>query len=230
MVSTDRKFSAQPQRMQLASQPWRSQVTVQPRRVRAVIALAMGFVMVGMTPVYMSTSHKWATFRQVLGGSKLFAMLVLHVYHPAKRLDDQAATWAFLSAVQADLGVPVVHYPTEGADGYWRALELVWAYPGDIVTVEQDIVPTVDQIAELGDCPQGYCAFDFRLANGVPWSDLADGHGFGLAKFSEARRAAIVARPAVPHVPWPDTVPFVHETLKPVHVHRPAVEHHHGLA
>jgi len=157
-------------------------------------------------------------------------MLLLHVFHPDKRTDDQLGTWAFCQAVETFADWIFVHYPTTGEDGYWRALELVWGHNGPVVVLEQDIVPTVDHINRLLYCQRPYCAYDFRLAHGVPWSEVTGGHGFGLAKFSEAARSSIAARPQVPHTPWPDTVPTVHLRLAPVHVHQPVVEHHHGLA
>lgn len=157
-------------------------------------------------------------------------MLILHVYHPDKRRDDQVATWAALWVLAVDPLVPIVHYKTTGADGYWKALEAVWHHSGDIVVLEQDIVPRPHHVAELAECDHGYCAWDFNLAHGIPWSEVDGGHGFGLAKFSRYARFAIEARPQVPHVAWPDTVPALHERLAPVHIHRPLIEHHHGLA
>jgi hypothetical protein len=121
----------------------------------------------------------------------------------------------------------VVHYTTLGEDGYWRALEAVWDHDGAVVVIEGDIVATAGDIADLTGCPEPYCARDFALAHGVPWSEVPGGHGFGLCKFTRAARDAITAWPAVPHVAWPDTVPALHERLGPVHVHRPLIEHHH---
>jgi hypothetical protein len=157
-------------------------------------------------------------------------MLLLHVYHPDKRAEDQVFTWAATHDLERTSALVVVHYPTLGEDGYWRALELVWGHPGAIIVLEQDIVPKLAHIVELARCPQHYCAYDFRLANGVPWSTLPDGHGFGLTKIDQVARDGILAQPPVPHVAWPDTVPTMHERLRPVHVHGPRIEHHHGLA
>jgi hypothetical protein len=157
-------------------------------------------------------------------------LLLLHVYHPDKRREDQEATWAALSALEATQEFGIVHFATTGPDGYWKALETCWGVPGNLVVLEQDIVPTIDHIDELQVCARPYCAFDFRLAHGVPWSQVKGGHGFGLAKFSATARRSIVARPQVPHAPWPDTVPLLHERLAPVHIHGPLIEHHHGLA
>jgi hypothetical protein len=157
-------------------------------------------------------------------------LLLLHVYHPDKRPEDQQRTWAALEGFERSQVFPVLHYATTGPDGYWKALEACWKVTGPLVVLEQDIVPRVDQVDELLCCDEPYCAFDFRLAHGVPWSQVKGGHGFGLAKFSVAARSSIVATPQVPHAPWPDTVPLLHERLAPVHVHGPLIEHHHGLA
>ncbi len=157
-------------------------------------------------------------------------MLLLHVYHPERRAEDQKATWAALWAIEQYAAFPVVHWPTTGPDGYWQALEAVWGYAGPVVVLEQDIVPSIWHIDQLLRCGEEYCAWDFRLAHGVLWYTLEGGHGFGLAKFSVGRRGNIVPRPQVPHVPWPDTVPALHERLAPVHVHTPPIEHHHGDA
>lgn len=154
-------------------------------------------------------------------------MILLHVYHPNKRREDQEATWAFCTEFERHEGTVVVHYPTKGPDGYWQALELVWGYDGHVVVLEQDIVPTWRHIVDLLACPPGYCSWDFKLAHGVPWSKVPGGHGFGLAKFSAGLRSSILPRPQVPHLPWPDTVPALHERLGDCHVHRPLIEHHH---
>jgi hypothetical protein len=155
---------------------------------------------------------------------------LLHVFHPDKRREDQEGTWDFLRAYANVVGGPVIHWPTTGEDGYWKALEAVWDWHGPLLVLEQDIVPTWAHLNELLGCPEEYCAWDFRLANGVPWSEVPGGHGFGFAKFSSGRRGNIVPRPQVPHVPWPDTVPTLHLRLGTCHVHQPCIEHHHGLA
>jgi len=154
-------------------------------------------------------------------------MLLLHVYHPAKRPNDQEETWRACELLQRGVSITTVHCPTIGRDGYWKALEMAWDIPDVLVVLEQDIVPTWEQVREVVDCAEGYCAFDFELAHGVPWSEVPGGHGFGLAKFDYGYRHLIKERPRVPHVAWPDTVPVLHERLGEVHVHRPCIKHNH---
>jgi hypothetical protein len=156
--------------------------------------------------------------------------VLLHVYHPDKRPEDQTGTWRALATINWPVCMTIEHYETVTDYSYADALMSVWEYPGDVLVLEQDIVPTWDHVDELLHCTRPYCAWDFRLAHGILWSEVPGGHGFGLAKFSEEARHSIIARPKVQRLSWPDTVPALHERLAPVHVHQPCIEHHHGLA
>lgn len=156
--------------------------------------------------------------------------IFLHPYAPSVRPDDQVLTWDWLRAMGPEMPGPVLHWATTTSDGYWRALESVWDWNGPLVVLEHDIVPCWSYLTSLLGCPEEYCAYDYRLANGQPWSELKGGHGFGFAKLGPGRRGNIVPRPQVPHLPFPDVVAELHHRLGAVHIHYPRIEHHHGLA
>jgi hypothetical protein len=153
--------------------------------------------------------------------------VLLHLYCPGKRPADQCETWEALAFMGHLSWLEVRHRPGPGAVDNARHLNMYWDGPGDLLTVEQDIVPTLGLVEELVYCPEPFCAFDFLLGCGVPWSQVPGGTGIGLAKISERARKAVTATPPVPQVPWHDLAAALWERLGPAHVHRPLVKHNH---
>ena len=156
--------------------------------------------------------------------------LLIHVYDPTDRPADQVYTWEALAQLDRGLRYPTVHVRTMGQTGYAKALEHYWLIPGDLVICEQDIVPGLSRFNELVACEQPFCAFDYNLSHGVPWSSCEGSVGFGLSKISEGARRAVRATPKVPQTGHRDMPGLLSERLPTVHVHYPLVEHYHGRA
>ena len=154
-------------------------------------------------------------------------LLLVHVYTPGNRETDQEATWEALEALSGFPGLEIVHKPTEGPYGYSEAMAAVWEDDRDIVVCEQDIVPELSHVTELAGCERGHCAFDYALANGVHWTELPQGVGTGLVKWSTSARAGIPEGPKVPHWPYPGFPTVLSNRMGPAHVHRPPVVHNH---
>lgn len=157
-------------------------------------------------------------------------MLLLHVYDPTDRPADQVWTWEALARLEVPWGTDTWHLRTPGQLGYAKALAAAWGEGGDLVVVEQDIVPRTDEIAELVACHRPFCAFDYRLSHGVLWSKCPGAVGFGLSRITKVARNSVAADPPVPQVAHRDVCGMLADRLPPVHVHQPPVEHHHGLA
>lgn len=156
--------------------------------------------------------------------------LVLHVYDPFDRPEDQVLTWEALARMTNLPYARLAHQRTLTPVGYARALQGHWHYGEALVIVEQDIVPRLGQVEELLACEHKFCAFDYNLSHGVPWSECPGAIGLGLSKISKAARLAVTATPAVPQHAHRDMPGLLAERLPPVHVHRPLIEHHHGAA
>jgi hypothetical protein len=154
-------------------------------------------------------------------------MLLLHTWTPGHRPADQVATWDAVQALEDRTDLVVLHRPTFAETSYAEAWRDVWDAPGIVLGVEQDIVPTPWHVAELVACPGGYCAWDYRLANGQLWSEVPEGRGFGLVKFTRAARMSVLERPMVPLVPWRDVASVISSRVGPPHVHQPPVRHNH---
>lgn len=152
---------------------------------------------------------------------------LLHLYCPGLRPADQTPTWEALADLRRLNGVNVVDCAGPDALDNARALQANWWLPDDLLTLEQDIVPTVAQVRELVGCREPVCAFDFRLSHGVPWSEVPGGTGIGLWKASERARRWVTSTPQVPQVPWHDLAGELWERVGPAHVHRPLVAHNH---
>lgn len=181
--------------------------------------------------------------------------ILLHCYTPGNREKDQERTWEALQAIaESDLDVTVVDAPTDGFTGYVDQVSRVWDYPGDMIILEQDLVPAVGDIRNLLDCSHSLCAFGYFLdpfSTGLPapviahrkidikegivkWitenEHFSDYVGFGLTKIGlEARLKATVP-------PWDkldyrslDTFLSAHLRMfnDPWHIHYPCIEHNH---
>ena len=84
-------------------------------------------------------------------------------------------------------GVPwPVHYVdvSGGEDAYWRLLASLWSRGGDFLVVEHDVVPTVEALRDLVDCPKRWCAQPYPYVGGVQ-------HGLACTKFTAAAIKAV---------------------------------------
>jgi hypothetical protein len=154
-------------------------------------------------------------------------LTLLHPYDPACRPADQVETWDALADPQMVSLGEWWHVATVGPLAYAQALQRLWEVPGDLVVIEQDIVARSWHLIELADCPEAFCAFDYLLANGEPWTAHDEHFGAGLVKYGQAARAAVVERPQVPQSTWRGMPALLRWRLPPFHVHRPMVTHNH---
>jgi len=154
-------------------------------------------------------------------------MLVLHPYVAGYRPRDQAPCWEALHRVSEATGAVLLHvrcdHPMAYADGLQRAVEASYV----VVTCEQDIVPTPEQVHELVHCPWDYCAMDYELECGKLWSAGADHACLGLAKMTHSAWDHVKAKPRVPRVYWSDLAYEVSMRLGLWHLHAGPVEHRH---
>lgn len=132
--------------------------------------------------------------------------------------------------------------PVECADpyDYHAAVRTLWRYPGRLLIVEQDIVPTVEMIEHLKWCQHPACTVPYRLARGelslwdarggLSWLDAmpasAPGSGLGCV--------ALSVDPSIPppdRVAWDWLAESVSARLSEYgvswHVHPGTVEHLH---
>lgn len=56
-----------------------------------------------------------------------------------------------------------LHELSSDHDSYWKALVGWWNLPGDLVVVEQDVVPAVDAVAQMVECPQLWCSSPYGV-------------------------------------------------------------------
>lgn len=153
--------------------------------------------------------------------------ILLHLYCPGKRPADQVGTWEALAVAPWPGDLRIVHCPGPDPLDNARWLSTYWETPGDLLTLEQDIVPTPWHIKDLVQCPRRFCAFDFVLGHGVAWTQVPGGTGIGLAKLSATARREVPSTPAVPQVPWHDLADELFKRMPAVHVHRPLIAHNH---
>jgi hypothetical protein len=152
---------------------------------------------------------------------------LLHLYCPGKRPETQADTWEALALNVWPDDLRIVHCPGPLLDDNGRAVSAYWDDPGDLLIIEQDIVPSSGHVGALRECPRPFCAWDFIVSGGRPWSSLPDGSGIGLCKIAPGLRASIRRRPMYRKVPWMDLAAVMFAELGPVHVHRPLITHRH---
>lgn len=119
-------------------------------------------------------------------------MIVLHSYSPF-RLSEQVETKEALEVVRQVF--PVVDKECSKKMDYDEFLRLFWG-KDTIITVEQDIVPSVEMIYSLAECKELWCTYEYF----VRYMDdknpaYAVFYGLGLTKFSkEAQQIASVEK------------------------------------
>lgn len=137
---------------------------------------------------------------------------LLHAYTPGNRIADQAETTSFLAHHAADievLGIDVQHATCVLSADYEYALRKAWGCGRDLIVLEQDLVPTMEQLADIASCDQALCAYAYQIypvstalpepvyvhRQGTQWirqgADWADLVGLGLTRFSGTAQAAL---------------------------------------
>jgi hypothetical protein len=124
--------------------------------------------------------------------------------------------------------VPEAQFVNVGNDpqAYWRLLKRLWAGTSFMV-IEHDIVPTQDQIDELWDCPQEWCAAPYDMGEIETTALGFVRFGFPLLQ----RTADLVGGIIESHRSWNGLdsmiVAELHRRGASEHVHLPAVQHLH---
>ncbi len=140
-----------------------------------------------------------------------------------------------VEAVRAS-GYPSTLWPIDRADPYQYGGLFAhwWALSGDLVIVEQDIVPPPDAIKKMVECEHVWCSHNYSCDNPVP------AYGLGLCKFQHGIRmitptlgeqAARNYRGVARQMPWAQLNERIitlmnHWGIK-VHLHEPEATHLH---
>jgi hypothetical protein len=152
---------------------------------------------------------------------------ILHPYVPGLRPADQAPCWEALSVLRDERGWDVYDIPcveeydyAEGLNDWWEALD-------DVIIVEHDIAPTVEQVRELEECPEPFCSMDYAGPSWSSWAAVPYAVCIGLAKLSSRLREGSTRRPFVPRVHWHDVGGALEQVIGRPHVHPGPVAHYH---
>ena len=111
---------------------------------------------------------------------------------------DTAPTWAFLADVGSEVGV--IHVKVE-RDRYPRQVAEYWGRD-DIVYLEDDKLPTAEDLDDILRCPHKFCMFPYPSSLGgfdtvEKWTAGAFPFGLGFCKFT------LEAQEACPPSTWP---------------------------
>ncbi len=147
--------------------------------------------------------------------------VLLHVYKPGDREDEQARTKAFLleNAQALDFVVEVIHEATVDDYDYENIVAQAWTGERDLIILEQDLVPTMKMIESLATCSHFACAQAYKInygphrdfvhrtdrdttsrliREGDEWAHIA---GLGLTRFSAQLQREVPAK-SWPHSRW----------------------------
>ena len=175
-------------------------------------------------------------------------MYILHSYtdvRPLSQIDTLHAMIEIARMYGPDFVSRYIYKEDDTA--YHRFLLDYWDREwGNIINIEQDIVPSPRMINELLECPYFLCCFPYRLQNGelsvgypddeLTWKsygqvpEYADFSGLGLTKFSPTARHSIdLGNYPVDQYKWWFLDTWIYKQLHmrnlKYHVHSPEVPH-----
>jgi hypothetical protein len=105
--------------------------------------------------------------------------VILHPYSQVRE-EEQAETWRALELLRTKF--MVIDRPLSGPSGYDDVLLEYWGKI-NLVIVEQDVVPRIEQVSELIQCPGIWCCCKYQIRylddKNPPYWILT---GFGLTK------------------------------------------------
>jgi hypothetical protein len=114
-----------------------------------------------------------------------------------------------------------------GPTSYWRLVYALWRGADDFTIVEHDVVPSAAGLAELGACPEDWCAYPYECGGKMMTA-------LGCTKFRVAirtRHPDLISRIAPEHRAWDGLDAMVigelHRRGEREHVQEPPVIHHH---
>jgi hypothetical protein len=115
-------------------------------------------------------------------------MIILHSFSRF-RMNQQLETWQALESVRESFRVVDAFLVDE--QDYDKALKDVWGQ-GDLIVVEQDVVPALEMVESLFGCDKPWCIFDYEIRymddKNPPFYPQT---GLGLTKFScDAQRVS----------------------------------------
>jgi len=108
--------------------------------------------------------------------------LILHSYTNT-RIEDQKETWKSINNIKTKYTV-ISRELFDGND-YDLFIKEFWNKGDTIITVEQDVVPSLNLIKELEVCPEPWCCHQYKIKykdNVMPSYMIMT--GLGLTKFS----------------------------------------------
>jgi hypothetical protein len=119
-------------------------------------------------------------------------MVILHSFSRF-RINDQLETWQALELIRHNFSV-VDAFCVDDYD-YDKALKGVWG-KGDLIVLEQDVVPTLEMIQNLLGCDKPWCIFEYEIRymddKNPPFTPQT---GLGLTKFSsEAQQVSALEK------------------------------------
>ena len=100
-------------------------------------------------------------------------MNILHAYNPDVRPEDQVETQEFISGL---MNHTIYSFRVGKDDRYEQAFRYMWEKHEPFIIIEQDIVPTQQDIDNLASCPHPLCASNYKLypaSTGLPDPVLA---------------------------------------------------------
>jgi hypothetical protein len=155
------------------------------------------------------------------------AVEILHPYAPGVRPADQVPCWDALGVIRLEEEWLVYDIPCVEEYDYAEGLNNYWTPRGGVLIVEHDIAPTVDQVRELEQCPELFCAMDYAGPGWLSWATVLDTTCIGLAKLSNRLHEGNSRQPFVPRVPWRDVGGTLEQCFGRPHIHPGPVAHYH---
>ena len=80
---------------------------------------------------------------------------IFHPFNPTTRPADQIPTWQLLKTFPPE--IPRVDWLCVKPFDYHEGLVTAWQSPGDLIVIEHDNVPTLDQISDMLRCNEACC-------------------------------------------------------------------------
>jgi hypothetical protein len=163
-------------------------------------------------------------------------MIVLHPYGNT-RVKEQQETWDFLKTIRKFYRVE-----DRNVTGKWLYVDFVKEFWGkdDIIILEDDKVPTLDDFGEIGSCPRLFCCFPYPInfqlrttlrqwQRNFPWTT-------GFVKFSKEIQQKLPIENWGPFFYSKESRPSIDRAIEepmiekfgPMHLHSRFIKHNHS--
>ena len=132
-------------------------------------------------------------------------------------------TTVALAEISEVLAIPVHYEPMTEDRSYWALFHRLWHSGEPFLIVEHDIVPTVEQVRSLIECPEVFCAYGYEhegdrtVALGCTkfGAPLFDNYLLQIPDWWAGERPPR----------WDEVDGWLHSILPPVHQHEGSVRH-----